>query len=120
MLGERIARHGARVWLVNTGWTGGAYGVGTRMKIAQTRAMIRAALSGALDNVTYEKDPVFNLDTPTSCPNVPAAVLKPRTTWSRGADYDRQARQLANMFVENFKTFASGVTSEVLAAGPNP
>jgi phosphoenolpyruvate carboxykinase (ATP) len=120
MLGERIARHGARVWLVNTGWTGGAYGVGTRMKIAQTRAMIRAALSGALDNVTYEKDPVFNLDTPTSCPNVPAGVLKPRTTWSSGADYDRQARQLANMFVENFKTFASGVTSEVLAAGPNP
>jgi phosphoenolpyruvate carboxykinase (ATP) len=119
MLGERIARHDSRVWLVNTGWTGGPYGVGKRMKIAYTRAMIRAALSGALDRVAYEKDPVFNLDVPASCPDVPSEVLKPRNTWANGADYDVQAKKLAKMFVENFKTFEQGVTAEVLAAGPN-
>ena len=118
MLGEKIARHNARVWLVNTGWTGGAYGTGTRMKIAHTRAMIRAALSGALDGVGYEKDPVFNLDIPISCPDVPSEVLKPRNTWADGAAYDAQAAKLAKMFVENFKTFEQGVTAEVLAAGP--
>jgi phosphoenolpyruvate carboxykinase (ATP) len=119
MLGERIAGHNARVWLVNTGWTGGPYGVGKRMKIAHTRAMIRAALSGALDRVAYEKDPVFNLDIPTSCPDVPSDVLKPRNTWADGAAYDEQAARLARMFVENFKLFEQGVTADVLAAGPN-
>ena len=119
MLGEKIARHNARVWLVNTGWTGGPYGDGKRMKIAYTRAMIRAALSGALDSVAYEKDPVFNLDIPTSCPDVPSGVLKPRTTWADGTAYDAQAATLARMFVENFKTFEQGVTAEVLAAGPH-
>jgi phosphoenolpyruvate carboxykinase (ATP) len=119
MLGEKIARHNARVWLVNTGWTSGPYGVGKRMKISYTRAMIRAALSGALDRVAYEKDPIFNLEVPVSCPDVPSEVLKPRNTWANGADYDAQARKLAAMFVENFKTFEHGVTAEVLAAGPN-
>ena len=119
MLGERIARHDARVWLINTGWTGGPYGVGARMKIAYTRAIIRAALSGALDQVGYERDPVFNLEIPTSCPGVPADVLKPRTTWASAADYDRQAAKLARMFIENFKTFDPGVTPDVIAAGPH-
>ena len=119
MLGEKIARHNARVWLVNTGWTGGPYGVGKRIKIAYTRAMIRAALSGALDSVAYEKDPVFNLEIPTSCPDVPSGVLKPRTTWANSTAYDEQAATLARMFVENFKTFEQGVTAEVLAAGPH-
>ena len=119
MLGEKIARHDARVWLVNTGWTGGPYGVGARMKIAYTRAMIRAALSGALDRVTYQSDPIFNLDVPSACPGVPSEVLTPRNTWTNGADYDAQAKKLAAMFVENFKTFEQGVTAEVLAAGPN-
>jgi phosphoenolpyruvate carboxykinase (ATP) len=119
MLGERIAGHGARVWLVNTGWTGGAFGVGKRMKIDYTRAMIRAALGGSLDRVAYERDPIFNLEIPATCPDVPAEVLKPRNTWANGADYDAQAAKLAKMFVENFKTFDSGVTAEVLAAGPN-
>jgi phosphoenolpyruvate carboxykinase (ATP) len=118
MLGEKIARHHARVWLVNTGWSGGPYGVGKRMKIAYTRAMIRAVLSGALDAVAYERDPVFNLDVPVSCPAVPAEVLKPRTTWSSPAEYDVQAVKLARMFADNFKTFESGVTPDVLAAGP--
>jgi phosphoenolpyruvate carboxykinase (ATP) len=119
MLGEKIARHDARVWLVNTGWTGGAFGVGTRMKIGHTRAMIRAALSGALDHVGYDKDPVFNLDIPVSCPEVPSGVLRPRATWADGAAYDAAAARLAQMFVENFKTFAPGVSAEVLAAGPH-
>jgi phosphoenolpyruvate carboxykinase (ATP) len=118
MLGENIAKHNARVWLVNTGWTGGAYGTGKRMKIAYTRAMIRAALSGALDTVAYEKDPIFNLDIPTSCPEVPAEVLKPRNTWASGAAYDEQAKKLAAMFADNFKTFESGVSPAVIAAGP--
>jgi phosphoenolpyruvate carboxykinase (ATP) len=118
MLGDRIARHRAAVWLVNTGWTGGPYGTGQRMKIAETRAMIRAALSGALDQVGYEKDPTFNLDVPTTCPGVSAEVLKPRHTWANPSDYDEQARRLAQMFAENFKTFEQGVTAEVKAAGP--
>jgi phosphoenolpyruvate carboxykinase (ATP) len=118
MLGERIARHDARVWLLNTGWTGGPYGVGQRMKIAYTRAMIRAALSGALDAVAYEKDPIFNLAVPASCPGVPTEVLMPRATWTSGPAYDEQAAKLARMFVENFKTFERGVAAEVLAAGP--
>ena len=119
MLGEKIARHDARVWLVNTGWTGGPFGVGTRMKIAHTRAMIRAVLSGQLDGMTYQKDPIFNLEIPASCPGVPTGVLKPRETWPDGPSYDEQAHKLAKMFVENFKIFEGGVSAEVLAAGPN-
>ena len=118
MLGERIARHEVRVWLVNTGWTGGAYGTGRRMKIAHTRAMIRAALAGALDHVAYERDPVFNLDVPCECPGVPSDVLKPRTTWPSAADYDAQAAKLAKMFADNFHTFEADVAPDVRAAGP--
>jgi phosphoenolpyruvate carboxykinase (ATP) len=118
MLGEKIAAHNARVWLVNTGWTGGPYGTGKRMKISYTRAMIRAALAGSLDGVSYEKDGVFNLDVPTTCPDVPASVLNPRSTWSDPAAYDAQAHKLAAMFIENFKTFEGGVSGAVKAAGP--
>jgi len=88
------------------------------MKIAHTRAMIRAALSGALDSVEYEKDKIFNLAIPTRCPDVPADVLQPRKTWANGADYDVQAARLARMFVDNFKDFEKGVSEEVRAAGP--
>ena len=118
MLGEKIARHGARVWLVNTGWTGGPYGVGTRMKIRYTRAMITAALTGALDGVTYAKHPVFNLDVPASCPDVPTEVLDPRGTWADHAAYDVQATTLARAFIDNFKTFEGDVSAAVKAAGP--
>src|SRR6187397_2117723 len=90
MLGEKIAKHNAKVWLVNSGWTGGAYGVGSRMKIAHTRAMINAALSGELDNVGFEVDPMFNLEIPKGCPNVPADVLQPKTTWADKSAYDAQ------------------------------
>jgi phosphoenolpyruvate carboxykinase (ATP) len=117
-LGDKIARHEARVWLVNTGWTGGPYGVGARMRIAHTRAMIRAALSGELDGVAYDTDPVFNLEVPHSCPGVPADVLTPRNTWKDPAAYDEQARKLARMFVENFKSFENDAPPDVRAAGP--
>ena len=117
-LGEKIARHEARVWLVNTGWTGGAYGIGSRMKIAHTRAMIRAALSGLLDSVPYETDPIFNLDVPQTCPGVPADVLRPRATWKNATDYDTQARKLASMFTDNFKSFEAEASADVKAAGP--
>ncbi len=118
MLGERIAQYQSQVWLVNTGWTGGPYGVGKRMKIAYTRAMIRAALSGGLDQVSYQRHPVFNLDMPTSCPDVPSEVLDPRGTWNDKAAYDQQAAKLATMFVENFKTFEAHVAPGVKDAGP--
>jgi phosphoenolpyruvate carboxykinase (ATP) len=118
LLGERIAKHDAKVWLVNTGWTGGPYGVGKRMKIAYTRAMIAAALGGQLDAVGYDVDPVFNLEVPKSCPDVPAEVLKPRNTWKDQAAYDQQAKKLAQMFADNFKSFAASASDEVRAAGP--
>ncbi|MPY87635.1 MAG: phosphoenolpyruvate carboxykinase (ATP) [Luteitalea sp.] len=117
-LGERIARHGVRVWLVNTGWTGGSYGVGTRMPIAHTRAMLSAALEGALDDVSYETDGIFNLAVPTQVPGVQSDILKPRDTWSDKSAYDAQATALARMFVENFSAFASSVSPAVVAAGP--
>src|SRR5687768_2470588 len=117
-LGDRIAKYKSRVWLVNTGWTGGPHGVGTRMKIAYTRAMIRAALSGALDNVQYQRHPVFNIDVPVSCPGVPESVLDPRGTWADKAAYDQQAAKLARMFVENFKTNFADAEAKVAAAGP--
>ena len=117
-LGERISQNQSRVWLVNTGWTGGPHGVGSRMKIAYTRAMIRAALSGQLENVSYHRHPVFNIDVPASVPDVPADVLDPRGTWSDKAAYDAQAAKLARMFVENFKTNFSDAEAKVAAAGP--
>jgi len=118
MLGERIAKHGAMVWLVNTGWTGGAYGTGSRMKLSHTRTMVRAALAGALDGATFRKDPVFGFEVPTAVPDVPAGILDPRATWKDPAAYDAQARKLAKMFRDNFATFAAGVDAAVAAAGP--
>jgi phosphoenolpyruvate carboxykinase (ATP) len=118
MLGQKIAKHQARVWLVNTGWTGGPYGVGSRMKIAYTRAMITAALTGELDTVEYRKHPIFNLDVPATCPGVPDSVLDPRSTWPDPAQYDEQAKKLAGMFVENFRAFEKDVAPAVKEAGP--
>ena len=118
LLGEKIARHQAQAWLINTGWTGGAYGVGQRMKIGYTRAMIRAALTGALAQVPMELDPVFGVQVPTACPEVPSEVLKPRNTWADPQAYDLQAKKVASMFNENFQQFADRVTSDVRDAGP--
>jgi phosphoenolpyruvate carboxykinase (ATP) len=118
MLGERIAKHGAKVWLVNTGWTGGAYGTGSRMKLSHTRAVLRAALSGDLDRGKFMKDPVFGFDVPVSVPGVPADVLTPRSTWGDPAAYDAQAKKLATMFRENFQQFRTEVPESVAGAGP--
>ncbi|MAT44285.1 MAG: phosphoenolpyruvate carboxykinase (ATP) [Anaerolineaceae bacterium] len=118
LLGEKIEKHQSNCWLVNTGWTGGAYGEGSRMKISYTRAMVDALLSGALENVEYKADPVFGVLVPQSCPGVPSDVLNPRTTWANPAAYDEQAQKLATMFKANFAQFADEVPPEVLAAGP--
>jgi phosphoenolpyruvate carboxykinase (ATP) len=118
MLGERIGRHGAKVWLVNTGWTGGPYGTGSRMKLSLTRAMLRAALSGALEGDKFTRDPVFGFEVPTSVPEVPQAVLSPRGTWADPKAYDVQARKLATMFRENFEQYRSQVPDAVAKAGP--
>jgi len=118
LLGKLIDKHEARCWLVNTGWTGGPYGTGERMKIKYTRAMIRAALSGALDDVGYTPDPIFRINVPTSCPDVPAEVLQPRGTWADTEAYEEKARHLASLFAENFTDYASHTTDEVKAAAP--
>ena len=118
MLGERIERHGARVWLVNTGWTGGPYGTGSRMKLSLTRAMLRAALSGKLDQTRFTRDPVFGFEVPAEVPEVPAHLLSPRSTWADPAAYDAQARKLAAMFRENFEQYRSEVPQTVSQAGP--
>jgi phosphoenolpyruvate carboxykinase (ATP) len=118
MLGELLREHGSQVWLVNTGWSGGAYGVGRRMKLGYTRSMVRAALSGALDGTEFGTDPVFGLHIPKWVPDVPGDVLDPRGTWANGAEYDTQAQKLAGMFRENIRKFGDAVSPAILAAGP--
>jgi phosphoenolpyruvate carboxykinase (ATP) len=118
LLGKRIDRHGTRVWLVNTGWSGGPFGVGKRMKLPYTRAMVNAALNGALDDVPYEAHPVFGVEMPQQCPDVPAEVLNPRRTWDDKDAYDRKAKELAGLFASNFKKFETA-SKEVRAAGPS-
>ncbi|MHC5111040.1 MAG: phosphoenolpyruvate carboxykinase (ATP) [Planctomycetota bacterium] len=117
MLGERLARHNVQCWLVNTGWSGGGVGVGERMKLAHTRAMVRSALKGDLNDVTYHEDPVFGVSVPESCPGVPSEVLTPRTAWSDGQLYDTRARELATRFSENFRKFPKA-SDEIRNAGP--
>lgn len=118
LLGEKIDQHQVNVWMINTGWSGGPYGVGKRIEIGYTRAMVHAALNGALNSVCTDKDPIFGLGIPASCPDVPAAILNPRNTWQDKAAYDVQAHKLAAMFAENFKTFSDRVAEDVKAAGP--
>ncbi len=117
LLGDKINKYNVNVWLVNTGWTGGPYGVGSRMKIAYTRAMVNAAIEGKLDDVEFVEDPVFGLKIPTSCPDVPASVLNPRNTWENKSEYDKKARELITRFEDNFKQFADLVPAAVLRAG---
>jgi phosphoenolpyruvate carboxykinase (ATP) len=118
MLGRRLGEHRAQVWLINTGWTGGAYGTGTRLKLADTRAMVHAALDGRLAAGTFVRDPVFGIEVPTSVPGVPREVLTPRGTWPDGAAYDAAAAKLAKMFKDNFAKFEGQVAAEVRGAGP--
>ncbi len=118
ILGDKIGKHKVNCWLVNTGWTGGSYGVGKRMSIKYTRALLSAALDGALNNVVYEEDPVFGLNIPKECKGVPSDILNPRNTWSDKNAYDQKAAELAGRFKANFKEYESHVTPEVNAAGP--
>ena len=118
LLGAKVAEQGAQVWLVNTGWSGGPYGVGQRMQIAYTRAMVHAALNGELDEVPTELDPIFGLPMPIACPAVPDEVLNPRNTWVDKGAYDQKVRELAALFVKNFEQFKAQATPEVIAAGP--
>jgi phosphoenolpyruvate carboxykinase (ATP) len=118
LLRERIARHDSRVWLVNTGWTGGPYGEGERMSLTYTRAILAAALDGKLDGVPTVEDPVFGLHVPAHVPDVPDEILLPRNTWKDPDAYDAQAQRLAGMFRKNFETFAESVDPAVVAAGP--
>ncbi|MEK7991320.1 MAG: phosphoenolpyruvate carboxykinase [Thiotrichaceae bacterium] len=118
LLGQKLDDKEVDAWLVNTGWTGGPYGVGSRMKIAYTRAMVNAVLNGTLKEVETVTEPFFGLQVPVSCPGVPDEVLNPRNTWPNPEEYDAQAQKLADMFAENFKKFADRATPEVLAAGP--
>jgi phosphoenolpyruvate carboxykinase (ATP) len=118
LLAERVERHGADCWLVNTGWSGGPYGVGKRMSIGHTRALIRAALSGKLKDAPTRRDEVFGFAVPTACEGVPAAILDPRGTWSDAAAYDAKARELASRFRKNFEAYRSVVPAEVVQAGP--
>ncbi len=117
MLGEKITKHNTKVYLINTGWSGGPYGIGKRMNIKHTRMMVTAALTGTLDMVKYRHDEVFNLDVPETCPEVPSEVLNPRNTWAEKEGYDNSARKLAQMFVENFKKFGN-TAKEIRDAGP--
>jgi phosphoenolpyruvate carboxykinase (ATP) len=118
MLGELLTQHGSQVWLVNTGWTGGGYGVGHRHKLAHTRAMVRAAVAGSLNDVATKADPIFGLQVPTAIPGVPAEVLDARGAWKDGAAYDAQARKLAEMFAKNIEKFGDRVSATIRAAGP--
>lgn len=118
MLGKKLVDSNARVWMINTGMTGGVYGVGTRMKLPYTRAMITAALNGQLDDVEMVAHPIFGLGIPTSCPNVPSEILDPRTAWADKAAYDAKANELAKSFIKNFEKFTGHASVEVLSAAP--
>ena len=118
LLGKKLESVGADVWLVNTGWSGGPYGIGSRMKLSYTRALVRAILNGTLAGVPTQPDPVFGVGVPESCPDVPSEILQPRNTWEDKHAYDAQARKLAGMFTENFKQFSGHTSKEVRGAGP--
>jgi phosphoenolpyruvate carboxykinase (ATP) len=118
LLAAKMTKHQARVWLVNTGWGGGAYGVGKRISLKHTRAIIDAIHSGALAEAPTERDPVFGFDVVTACPGVPGDILVPRRAWSSQSSYDETAKKLAELFRGNFRSYEAGVSGEIKAAGP--
>ncbi len=118
MFGAKMKKQQVNVWMINTGWSGGPYGVGKRMKLSYTRAMISAALEGKLDNVEYEAHPVFGFMMPKECPGVPAEVLNPRNTWEDKNEYDSKAKELGRQFIRNFEKFSAEADEEILAAAP--
>jgi|TARA_B110000444_G_scaffold226707_1_gene231427 phosphoenolpyruvate carboxykinase (ATP) len=118
MLGEKMKKHDVNVWLINTGWSGGAYGTGERIPLKHTRAMITAILNNQINDVTYVKHEIFGLNMPTSCPDVPSELLNPKNTWENKSDYDLKAKELANAFNKNFEQFADNASDEILEAAP--
>jgi phosphoenolpyruvate carboxykinase (ATP) len=120
LLAAKMKEHGAKAWLVNTGWSGGPYGVGSRIKLEYTRAIIDAIHNGDLDDVETVEDPLFGLAVPTSCPEVPDSILIPRKTWAHGNDFDRMARKLADLFILNFSKYKDGSSSAIISASPRP
>jgi phosphoenolpyruvate carboxykinase (ATP) len=118
MLGAKMKENEVNVWMINTGWSGGSYGTGSRMKLSYTRAMITAALNGSLDHVAYEQHPVFGMMMPTTCPGAPTEILNPKSTWKDAAAYDATAKNLGQQFIKNFEKYAAGVSAEILAAAP--
>ena len=118
LLKRKIERYGVKCWLVNTGWVGGPYGIGKRISIRHTRALLNAALTGRLDEVEYKRDPVFGFDVPATCPNVPDDVLDPSSSWHDKKEYDKKYKQLAQRFIENFGKFTTQTPQEVIDAGP--
>jgi len=118
LLKRKIERYGVNCWLVNTGWVGGPYGIGHRISIKHTRALLEAALTGALLDVEYQTDRIFGFHVPKTCPGVPDAVLRPSESWSDKEHYEQKYRQLAARFIENFKKFQAGCPEEIVAAGP--
>jgi phosphoenolpyruvate carboxykinase (ATP) len=118
LLAEKIKTHKAKAWLVNTGWTGGAYGVGSRIKLKYTRAIINAIQDGSFDNVDFVKDNEFGFRIPVSCPGVPSELLVPKNTWEDKAKYEEVKEKLIKLFRENFKAFESGVNPAIVEAGP--
>ncbi|MDM8518886.1 phosphoenolpyruvate carboxykinase (ATP) [Anaerolineales bacterium HSG6] len=119
LLAQKMEEHGAKAWLVNTGWTGGPYGTGSRLSLKHTRSIIDAIHDGTLNDVEYVTDPRFGLDVPTSCPNVPSEVLTPKNTWADGAAFEDQAQKLAQLFVDNFEVYKAGSSEAIINAGPN-
>jgi phosphoenolpyruvate carboxykinase (ATP) len=118
LLKRKIERYGVTCWLVNTGWVGGPYGIGKRISIRYTRALLNAALNGKLDKVKYAKDPIFGFEVPTQCPDVPDEVLSPASSWHDRKEYDRRYKDLAMRFKQNFAKFEVGTPREVVEAGP--
>ena len=119
LLRRKIERYGVNCWLLNTGWVGGAYGVGKRISIRYTRTMLNAALNGELDQIEYVTDPVFGFRVPKTCPGIPDGVMNPAASWPSPEAYMDRYRSLASRFIDNFKKFEEGVSSEVIASGPN-
>jgi phosphoenolpyruvate carboxykinase (ATP) len=119
MLSQKMKGANVAVWLVNTGWSGGAYGDGKRMNLAHTRAMIKAAMTGDLNKVDYKEHEVFGVGIPSQCPGVPSEILDPRNTWHDKNAYDEKATFLANAFMKNFEKFSNYANEEILAGGPN-
>jgi len=118
LLGEKIRHHNSQVWLLNTGWTGGPHGIGSRIQLPYTRAMIRAVLNGHLEKIPMRMDPIFRVQVPEQVPDVPADILNPRKTWNDPSAYDQKARELAMRFQQNFALFSGQVSPSVIEAGP--